>query len=115
MNTLSASNEVIKVHVFVFILPYKSSGSKALLHILRTEEDFHPKLATGYDESLPPLTARKTEVLHLLAQGMNNNQLSQNLFISELTVRNHINNILRKLKVHTRLAAVTLALKNHLI
>lgn len=115
LNILTASNESIKVRIFVFIMPYKSSGSKALLHILSPEEDSPSDFATGSDEVFSTLTAREIEVLRLLAQGMSTRQLSQHLFISELTVRNHIHNILSKLGVHTRLAAVALALKNHLI
>jgi DNA-binding CsgD family transcriptional regulator len=115
LNVLSDSDEVINVRIFAFVLPYKSSGSKALLHILSREGDHHHDIATGTDKGLSPLTAREVEVLRLLALGMSTHQLSQRLFISQLTVRNHIQNILGKLDVHTRLAAVTLALKNHLI
>ncbi|ACL70928.1 response regulator [Halothermothrix orenii] len=61
------------------------------------------------------LSSREQEVLELLAQGMSNKQIAQELFISEKTVKNHVSNILRKLSVNDRTQAVIVALKRGLV
>ena len=61
------------------------------------------------------LTAREIEVLRLLADGMTTEQIAGELFVSSNTVRNHVNNIIRKLNVHSRLEAVSQAIRTGLI
>lgn len=61
------------------------------------------------------LTAREIEVLHLLADGTATREIADSLFISVTTTRNHIQNILRKLEVHSKMEAVALAFRHHLI
>jgi DNA-binding CsgD family transcriptional regulator len=55
---------------------------------------------------IEPLTNRQQEVLVLLSYGRSTKEISQTLWITRTTVRNHIQEIMRKLDVHTRLAAV---------
>jgi PAS domain S-box-containing protein len=62
-----------------------------------------------------PLTNRECEVLGLLALGSSTAEISKNFHISVATVRNHVQNILRKLAVHSKLEAVSVAHRNHLI
>jgi DNA-binding NarL/FixJ family response regulator len=57
------------------------------------------------------LTPREEEVLRLVATGANNREISQRLFISELTVKMHLASIFRKLQVNDRTKAAVLALK----
>jgi DNA-binding NarL/FixJ family response regulator len=57
------------------------------------------------------LTVREEEVLRLVATGANNKEISQRLFISELTVKMHLASIFRKLQVNDRTKAAILALK----
>jgi LuxR family maltose regulon positive regulatory protein len=52
------------------------------------------------------LTRREIEVLHLVAEGLNNQAIAEQLFLSEHTVHRHLSNILNKLNVSTRAAAV---------
>ena len=52
------------------------------------------------------LTRREIEVLHLVAEGLNNQTIAEQLFLSEHTVHRHLSNILNKLNVSTRAAAV---------
>ncbi len=61
------------------------------------------------------LTDREREVLCLLASGASTKVIAQQLFVSTSTVRVHIENILAKLGVHSRLEAVTLCIRNDLI
>lgn len=56
------------------------------------------------------LTDRETDVLQLIAKGLSNKQIAAQLFISEETVKVHIRNLLRKLNVHSRVAATVLYL-----
>jgi len=55
---------------------------------------------------LPVLTEREHEILQWLGSGKTNWEIAQVLHISEYTVKNHVQNILIKLKVNTRAQAV---------
>ena len=51
----------------------------------------------------------------MLAAGATTREMARRLCISEATVRNHVHNILHKLKVHSRLQAVCTAMRWHLL
>lgn len=59
-------------------------------------------------EPIQTLTEREMDVLRLIATGLSNKQIAAQLFISEETVKVHIRNLLRKLNVHSRVAATVL-------
>jgi len=63
----------------------------------------------------PRLTSRELEVLKLTAKGLDPQAIAEQLYISPATVRNHTQNILMKLGVHSKLEAVVYAYQNHLI
>ncbi|WKT00601.1 response regulator [Gallibacterium salpingitidis] len=63
-------------------------------------------------DPLQLLTDREMDVLKLIATGLSNKQIASQLFISEETVKVHIRNLLRKLNVHSRVAATVLYLEN---
>jgi DNA-binding NarL/FixJ family response regulator len=63
----------------------------------------------------PVLTARELEVLKLVARGMSNKDVADELFISENTVKNHVRNILEKLHLHSRMEAVMYAVRKRLL
>jgi DNA-binding NarL/FixJ family response regulator len=63
----------------------------------------------------PRLTERELEVLKLVAKGLNNRDIGQELFISENTVKNHVRNILEKLHLHSRMEAVVYAVREKLL
>jgi PAS domain S-box-containing protein len=73
--------------------------------------------ATPLNAEPPPeqLTAREFQVLALLAQGIDTAAIAQKLIINEVTVRNHIQHILHKLNVHSRLEAVAYAHEHDLL
>jgi DNA-binding CsgD family transcriptional regulator len=60
------------------------------------------------------LTTREKEILYHLAQGESAVEIGKSLFISTVTVRNHIQAILRKLDVHSKLEAVVFAFQHNL-
>jgi DNA-binding NarL/FixJ family response regulator len=94
--------------------------ARAVLAVARGEAIFGPAVAQRVIESLaggmaarghpfPELTEREAEVLDLLAGGLGTVQVARQLSLSDKTVRNHISNILNKLQVTDRHAAVARA------
>lgn len=83
----------------------------------RRELEAHLKQGLGeqlLDADVPPdtlqaLTPREREVLKLMTRGLPAAAIANRLSISRATVRNHTQNILRKLGVHSKLAAVAMA------
>jgi DNA-binding NarL/FixJ family response regulator len=65
--------------------------------------------------ALEPLSDRERDVLHLLALGYTNQEISKRLFISVRTVDTHRAHIMRKLSLETRAELVLFALANGLI
>jgi two-component system NarL family response regulator len=63
----------------------------------------------------PSLTARELEVLRLIVDGKSNKEIGGSLFISEATVKTHINSILSKLGVSDRTQAATTALQRGIV
>jgi DNA-binding NarL/FixJ family response regulator len=58
---------------------------------------------------LPDLSARESEVLTLLADGLSNAEIGRALFISDTTVKTHVTRLLQKLGVRDRAQAIVLA------
>ncbi|MGW8264983.1 MAG: response regulator transcription factor [Longimicrobiales bacterium] len=80
-----------------------------LQHIISTRLSELAELVRdrGLDpETLSSLSARELEVLELLEEGLTNRQTAQRLFISEGTVKSHVHQILKKLRVRDREEAV---------
>ena len=73
---------------------------------VREEED------NTNEELLSSLTQREEEVLDLLTQGYGYNEVSEKLFISNTTVKTHVNNIFQKLQVKDRTQAVLYAIRH---
>lgn len=71
------------------------------LNASRTPESFRP----------PPLSARETEVMGMLAEGLSARQISTKLSLSERTVNTHVANLYRKLGVSNRVEAVMTAMR----
>lgn len=106
----------------------KNARAKDILNTLRRvaagEIFLNPELASKFlrefqrDQEVEELrrlvhtlTPREEEVLRLVATGATNREISQRLFISELTVKMHLASIFRKLQVNDRTKAAILALK----
>ncbi|MGH3099957.1 MAG: response regulator transcription factor, partial [Thermoleophilia bacterium] len=63
------------------------------------------------DSPLSRLSPRERQVLALLSKGWDNARIGRDLFISQHTVRTHIQNILEKLGMHSKLEAATFAMQ----
>jgi DNA-binding NarL/FixJ family response regulator len=75
-----------------------------------------PSLPVGQERGVVDhLTAREKQVLTLLAMGSGGNHIARTLAVSPNTVRSHIQNILTKLQVHSRLEAVVLAVRHGIV
>ena len=62
-----------------------------------------------------PLSNRELEVLHLVAKGLSNRDISESLFISEHTVKSHLKNILSKLHLENRVQLTSYAFQQGLM
>jgi DNA-binding NarL/FixJ family response regulator len=65
-------------------------------------------LSTERSASPNPLTARESQILGLLQQGMSNKMISRSLGIELPTVKNHVHSILGKLGIHRRTEAISM-------
>ena len=81
------------------------------LKLLRNPQGFsQPVVDPDHD-----LTKREIEILEQLSKGLNYAQVAENLFISQGTVRKHIENIYGKLQVHNKVEAVQIAKNKRII
>ena len=79
------------------------------------EESNYKAESKSFQYPASPLTKRELEVLNLVRIGNTNNQIAEQLYISERTVKFHVTSILSKLFAKTRTQAVDIALKRGLI
>jgi len=85
----------------------KQAFGRALDTLLRRE--------AGEREAAGVLTPREIEMVGMVAQGLRNKEMSQRLAISEGTVKIHLHNIYRKLKVENRVELILYAQAKHLV
>lgn len=114
-------------NVDAFVTAYR--GCKGLLTVLAQNRELHSQLgailtnANDLRYALPALpdlrsfhptndsllSPREREVLALVSKGLRNREIGQQLFISEVTVKTHVRNIMKKLGARSRTHAVSLA------
>ena len=97
---------------------------QAIHQVYRGESSLHPTIARKLLQELSrpserpptpePLTEREVEVLRLVARGQSNQEIADQLVISEATVRTHVSNILSKLQLASRTQAALHALREGL-
>ena len=84
------------------------SESKRLSGVLRRRR----QLEDGLRERVGRLSARETEILQRMADGLPPAEISRALGISQHTLRTHVQNILFKLKVHSKVEALAAAIRH---
>ena len=65
--------------------------------------------------TIEQLTPREIEVLKALAEGLSSKEICDRLYIAPNTLRTHVQNIMSKLRVHSKLEAVAFALRHRLV
>lgn len=99
----------------------KGMDTEELLSAIRTVHSGKSRIPAPVAERLaermntPTLTERETEVLGLIVGGNSNKEIAAALFISEATVKTHINSLLSKLGVTDRTQAATTALQRGIV
>jgi DNA-binding NarL/FixJ family response regulator len=88
-------------------------ANKAIKNLISEKQSVLVTASSNYS-NLELLTEREAEVLKCLCDGLNYKAVAQKLFISESTVKTHINNVFTKLQVNDRTQAVLYALKHDL-
>lgn len=100
-----------------FILPNLLARIEALLRRSnwQKEKTNNVDLKFVKEGEIEPLTAREKEILKMVSQGASNHDISEKLFVREVTVKTHLNSIFKKLKVKNRTQAVLLAMQMRII
>jgi len=120
----SASGATLWLSASTIVPPLDMRDDCRLVHLIR-EVSLPPELerliverldgrtpaTIGMNEHLSALTPRERDVLQLLTEGLDGKTIAEQLYLSPATVRNHIQHILVKLGVHSRVEAVALALR----
>lgn len=137
LDVRNESGETVTANVSIVVLPGPRAHRYTLIHLLE-KVDRHRDVSALVHRILteqhaltgarpaaaerpqppphsPSLTSREIQILRLLAEGTSTKGIADSLFISQTTTRNHVQNILRKLDVHSKLEAVSLALRTHLL
>ncbi len=89
----------------------------AIRRVAKGERVVPPSIAATLVDQVdaPKLTPRELEVLRQVAEGKSNTAIAKSLFVSEATVKSHVNSILTKLGVRGRTEAVTTAIRRGLV
>ena len=90
------------------------SSERSIRRQLRATREGGAREMTWPSPAIAPLTARERGILQLLAEGHASSMISRQLCISQLTVRNHIQNLIGKLGLHSQLEAVAYAHRHNL-
>jgi len=132
LRVATATGEKLRLRIAVVVLRGRETSEYIIIHLVQPANhavdpnEFVQRLSFGprlnveppakegptAEQRISALTKREEEVLRLLAEGSSSNDIAERLFISVSTVRNHTQNILRKLCVHTKLEAAAVFVKS---
>ena len=83
--------------------------------VAAAEPASRPARDPSVDLRVRTLSGREREILGLLANGWSNRRIAEECFLSLNTVRTHVQNVLVKLGVHSKLEAVAFALEHQVV
>ncbi|HWC05113.1 MAG TPA: LuxR C-terminal-related transcriptional regulator [Methylomirabilota bacterium] len=128
MATLTKAGKPVWLDISILVVPGARPDTSTTVHLFRdvtaskeietlVRERLAQALPPPSPESEPPpeLTRRELEVLRLVAAGANTRAMADRLHVSPATVRNHVQHILAKLGVHSRLEAAAYATRHRLL
>ncbi len=125
LSVIAGDGSRAEVSSSLFAVPSYHPALATLVHVFREKATAAAPLEVPLREPLSPvataegepalLTNREKDVLAGLAKGLTTAVMARRLFISPVTVRNHTSSILRKLDVHTKLAAVVFAYQHQMV
>jgi DNA-binding CsgD family transcriptional regulator len=106
----------IEVDLLAFAVSPPVERRCAILHVIKIAEEAGAVTANETSDvweraAYSCLSQRELEVMRHLAKGESTNEIADSLFVSPATVRNHVRAILCKLKVHSRIEAITLPVR----
>jgi len=87
------------------------TAAKQLMALIRERLAYPSGALNGNGD----LTRRELEILKIIATGFSTKGVAQKIHVSPATVRNHVQSILTKLGIHSRLEAVARATQYHLL
>jgi PAS domain S-box-containing protein len=124
MKTRAKKGHAIWVNVSTLTVPSAPARAPLTVHLFRDVTASKELLTLVHERLAAPaagngaaslLTRREVEILRLIASGTSTRVAADRLHVSATTVRNHIQNILRKLGAHSRLEAVAMATRQRLL
>lgn len=104
----------VRANVDAFVLKDRSISELmvTLDKVMNGQKEYSPELMDVLVGQSNPLSEQEMNVLRLMAQGLSNSDIAQQLFLSYGTVRNYVSVILSKLGVENRTQAVNMAKDN---
>jgi PAS domain S-box-containing protein len=129
MATRSKSGQPVWLDVSILVLPGARRDTSVTVHLFRDVTAAHeiealvrqrlaaaaPSAPQNGDGPGAELTRRELEILRLIAGGANTRGMAETLHVSPATIRNHVQNLLGKLGVHSRLEAAAYATRRGLL
>lgn len=131
VNYRTASSDRVDVSVSAMVVNGYTVADCVVVHLLEPIGNSASASGSSFtddpDSSLPledageavadpvELTAREREILRLLAAGSTTSEIMSHLCISRNTVRTHVGNILNKMNAHSRLEAVSRAIRRRMV
>ena len=128
MATRTKAGKSVWLDISILVVPDARPYAPTILHLFRDvtvskeieslvrERLVQPKpSAPSGGTPRPELTQRELEILRLIASGANTRTMAERLHVSPTTVRNHVQHILGKLGVHSRLEVVAHATRHRLL
>ena len=128
MATRTKAGRPVWLDISILVVPGARPDAASILHLFRDitaskeiealvgERPAQAQSSAPPEGPPPPeLTRREFEILRLIASGANTRTMAEQLHVSPTTVRNHVQHILGKLGVHSRLEAVAYATRHRLL